>query len=98
MKFKLNCDRCGDPLVKGKIFNFRDECLCEDCYILFYIFSGELPGDTLQNELKQRRRTSPTSVLDLSTKRKALQERMVKYRRSKMGWLTILTGRGKLEV
>lgn len=43
MTFKVNCQRCGDILSKGKIFNYRDEIFCEDCYILYYLLCRESP-------------------------------------------------------
>jgi len=29
----MNCERCGDLLIEGEIYNHRGKNLCEDCYV-----------------------------------------------------------------
>lgn len=68
MLFKMNCERCEDLLVKGKVYNYRGKNLCEDCYILHYIFGRETSND-FSPDVRQPRRGSEAVVLQLLTKR-----------------------------
>lgn len=68
MIFKVNCERCEDLLITGKIYNYSGKSLCEDCYILMYLFGGKA-SDAASPDVQLRRRV-PTAVgLRLSAKR-----------------------------
>jgi len=41
--FKVNCGNCEDLLSRGEIYNYKGKNLCEDCYILLYLFDKEAP-------------------------------------------------------
>lgn len=69
MKFKVNCERCGALLSKGKVHNYSDENLCEDCYILRYMFSRKAAGAYSPNVMQLHRGNSSAVVLQLSAKR-----------------------------
>jgi len=43
MLFKVDCQRCGTRLIKGEIFNYSGKKLCEDCYVLLYLFGQKAP-------------------------------------------------------
>lgn len=69
MLFKLNCDRCGALLNKGEIYNHKDKRLCDDCYILLYMFSQKVSDALLPNVRQLSRKISTAVVLQLSTER-----------------------------
>lgn len=69
MKFKVNCERCEALLIKGKIYNYRGKNLCEDCYVLLYLFGKEAPVASLPDVQQRRRRISAAVGLRFSTKR-----------------------------
>jgi len=50
--FNANCERCGDLLIRGKVFNYSGKKLCEDCYVLLYLFDREAPAVFLPNRFK----------------------------------------------
>ena len=51
--FKVNCERCGGLLIKGEIYNYRGKTLCDDCYVLLYVFGREAPDTTKHRTQKQ---------------------------------------------
>ena len=69
MIFKLNCERCGDILIRGEIYNHKDKNLCEDCYLIQYLFDRKDPDDFLPDVLQLPRRNSSVVELRVSTKR-----------------------------
>lgn len=69
MAFKLNCERCGTLLNKGEIYNHKGKSLCDDCYVLLYMFSQKVSDTFLPNVRELRRKISTAVVLQLSTER-----------------------------
>lgn len=58
MKLNVNCERCGDYLRKGNVYNYKDKTLCDDCYILHYLFDQIKPGSYSPNKMVLPDRTS----------------------------------------
>lgn len=63
MLFKVNCERCGALFHKGEIYNYKGKNLCEDCYVLLYMFSQKVPDAFLPDVIQLRRRIPTVVVL-----------------------------------
>lgn len=68
MIFKINCERCGALPAKGEVCNYRGKILCEDCYVLMYLFGQKAPDAFMPDVLQLRRKTPAVVGLRLSTK------------------------------
>ena len=69
MIFIVNCERCGDLLIRGKIYNYKGKNICEDCNTLLYLFVQKAPDLFMPDVLQLHRRISTPVGLQLLTKR-----------------------------
>jgi len=74
VKFKVNCERCDDLLIRGEIYNYKGQNYCEDCYVLMYLFGREAP-DALLSDVQPRRRISAAQGSDCQLKDKLTKQR-----------------------
>lgn len=68
MNFNVNCERCRVPFKKGDVYNYRGNNLCEDCYVLLYLFDREAPDVYLPDKVQLRPKIPVAVGRRLSTK------------------------------